>query len=225
MIDDPNLSKSWSRETFDYYSTALLWLRIVNLKLRNNQDLTQLEESLLQVSSNLTFNVPEPIRLYLMGIGNVVSKTGQHLYPSFPELPHKTVDSIPATYGKISVQNHNLYEEIPCLGISIGLIRATMNPVNPLPQWNPPLMPQHYTSNENLLGYHNIRRPRAEALSILDAAGIDEGHFPNFPNTSGFNFNLLRSVSAILANTKTFKVTPVNFQTLSESGSVCQFFS
>lgn len=190
MIDDPNLSKSWTRESYEYYSTAMLWLRIVHLKSRNNQDLTPTEETLLQASSALTFNLPVPLRLYLAGLGNVTSRIGQHLYPAFPELPTKVIDGIPATYGRITANTHNMYEELPCLGVAIGLLRATLNPVNPIPQWNPPIVPPHYTANENLLGYHRIRRPRQEATSILDAAGITEQLFPNYPANTGFNFNL-----------------------------------
>lgn len=33
LIDDPNLSKSWTPEAFEYYCTALLWMRIVSLKI------------------------------------------------------------------------------------------------------------------------------------------------------------------------------------------------
>lgn len=46
---------------------------------KNEQALTNTEESLIRAISNQTFNVPEPMKLYLSGIGNVISKTGQHI--------------------------------------------------------------------------------------------------------------------------------------------------
>lgn len=86
------------------------------------------------------------------------------------------------------------------------MIRASLSQETPFPQWIPPVVPNNYTPNENLLGYYRIRKPRQEALSILDAAGITKTNFPNYPTNSGFNFTLLRSISSIIAGTKTFKV-------------------
>lgn len=209
LIDDSNLFKSWTLESFEYYSTALLWMRICSLKSKSQQTLTSTEELLLRAISNETFNVPEPIRLYLSGIGNVISKTGQHIYPEFPTLPTTICEQIPGLYGnRITANNHNDYEEVPTtLGIHIGMIRASLSQETPLPQWIPSIVPAHYVANENLLGFHRIRKPRNEALSILDAAGITETEFPNYPTNSGFNFTLLRSISSITAGTKTFKLS------------------
>lgn len=84
------------------------------------------------------------------------------------------------------------------------MIRATLSPDNPVAQWVPPMVPLHYTATTNLLGYRNISKPRAEAISMLDAAEITFDIFPNFPSNTGFNYALLESVSAVIVNTKTY---------------------
>lgn len=40
IIDDPNLQKVMVPEYLDYYSTALLWMRIINLKVKLRHPLT-----------------------------------------------------------------------------------------------------------------------------------------------------------------------------------------
>lgn len=222
LIDDANLNKQWTPEVFDYYSTCMLWLRIVHLKAKNQQPLTPAEETLLTMTSSMSFNLPEPLRLYLSGIGNTMTKTGQHLYPTFPPLPTTVVDTIPGLYGPIDEANHNLYEEIPAIGVSVGMIRASLNPARPLPQWAPPIVPEGFAANPNLLGFRAVRAPRSEATSITDSAGITPDHFPNYPTNTGFNMQLLKAVSAVIANTDTFKVTATNFAELAEAGSPAQ---
>ncbi|APG78325.1 putative capsid protein [Wuhan cricket virus 2] len=222
LITDPNLAKQWTPEVHDYYVTAMTWLRIVALKASSGQDLTPAEETLLSMSATHSFNLTEPIRLYLSGVGVAVTKNGQHLYPSFPPLPTEVVDGIPGLYGPIGEATHNLYEEIPALGVSIGMIRASLNPVRPIPQWVPPILPVNTNANPNLLGFRPIRAPRPEAMSITDAAEINVDNFPNYPANTGFNMQLLKAVSSLIATTSTFKVTSTNFSNLAETGSTAQ---
>lgn len=151
-----------------------------------------------------------------------MTKTGQHLYPTFPPLPTHVIEDIPGLYGQIDAETHNLYEEIPAIGISVGMIQASLNPARPFPQWVPPIVPQGFTANPNLLGFRAVRAPRQEATAITDSAGITPDQFPNYPANTGFNMQLLKAVSAIIANTETFKVTATNFAELAEAGSPSQ---
>ncbi|KAG8239802.1 hypothetical protein J437_LFUL019439 [Ladona fulva] len=49
LTDDPNLSKTLLPEFFSYYSTTMLWLRILTLKEKNAHPLTVEERDLLTV--------------------------------------------------------------------------------------------------------------------------------------------------------------------------------
>lgn len=222
LIADPNLNKQWTPEVHDYYVSAMVWLRIVNLKAATLQDVTPEEETLLSITSSQSFNLTEPIRLFLSGIGVTVTRNGQHIYPSFPPLPTEVVEDVPGLYGLINADTHNLYEEIPALGVSVGLIQASLNPARPIPQWEPPILPPNTQANPNLLGFRPIRAPRQEALSITDAAEIDHHVFPNYPANTGFNLQLLKAASALIGTTTAFKVTPTVFSQLPTTGSQAQ---
>lgn len=63
ITDDANLTKTILPEYIDYYSTALLWMRIVTLKQRNSQALTAEENDLLNLIQTHAFVVPEPLLL------------------------------------------------------------------------------------------------------------------------------------------------------------------
>ncbi|KAG5872092.1 hypothetical protein JTB14_006438 [Gonioctena quinquepunctata] len=84
ITDDPQLAKVILPEYLDYYTTALIWMRIVHLKQRNSQRLTNAEQDLLALVQTTTFCVPETLNLQIRQLGNVVTATKQHLYPEFP---------------------------------------------------------------------------------------------------------------------------------------------
>lgn len=104
ITDDSNLGKTLLPEYIDYYATAILWLRIINLKQKNSQPLTQSKMDLLTLVQTTTFVVPEPILLQLRQIGNVVSLTKQHLYPEFPPLPTSAIAGHGGYFGDFEVK-------------------------------------------------------------------------------------------------------------------------
>lgn len=226
LVDEPNLSKQITPEAIDYYVACLVWARIIGLKIKNGQDLTDTERRLQDLLSLKSFNIPEPVRLYLMVYGRFVSVLGTHLTPTFPPLPEHVIQwnntDIPGMYAAadIDAATHNLYEEVPSLGIHLAsLITAQNNVVGP---WNPPGLPQNWTATQNLLGYRPTRNYRAEAYSFVIDAGVTLGECQCNPPTSGFNFEILEYVSDLLAHTKTYKVSPVNLLDLPETGSQVQ---
>lgn len=75
ITDDNALSKILLPEYYDYYSTAMLWLRIITLKQKNSQPITQAEDALLVLTQTTAFNLPEPLLLQVKQLGNVVSTT------------------------------------------------------------------------------------------------------------------------------------------------------
>ncbi|KAJ8978102.1 hypothetical protein NQ317_018968 [Molorchus minor] len=153
ITDDPSLSKIVLPEYLDYYSTAMLWFRILTLKAKNSQALTVQEQETLELIQTSSFLLPEPILLQLRAIGNIVTSTKQHLYPEFSPLPSEVIAGFGGYYGQLVppaaaapvavhgaatppppvVDNmlHNLYEEIPCLGVVAEAIQASIGDVPP----------------------------------------------------------------------------------------------
>ncbi|KAG5871366.1 hypothetical protein JTB14_019763 [Gonioctena quinquepunctata] len=93
VTDDPQLSKTLLPEYFDYYATALLWLRITNIKQKNSQKITETESDMLVLTRTTAFCAPEPLVLQYKQIGNIVTMTKQHLYPEFPPLPEVPINN------------------------------------------------------------------------------------------------------------------------------------
>lgn len=138
LTDDAQLGKALLPEYLDYYSTAMLWFRIVHLKQKNAQALTPSEQNILTLVQTATFRVPEPIFLQLRQIGNIVTKTEQHLYPEFTDLPIEFLNSQPRYYGPIQLPApaadaniHNLYEEILCMGVLAEAVRQVISDAAP----------------------------------------------------------------------------------------------
>lgn len=228
ITDESNLSETILPEYVDYYSTAMLWLRIVTLKQKNSQPLTQEENDLLTLVQTTAFVVPEPILLQLRQLGNVVSTTKQHLYPEFPELPTQQIADHGGYYGTLQepgegVDNsiHNLYAEIPCLGVVAEAIRATISNLPPGP-YQSNVTYRGLQPNQNLLGFRALDSRRSEPKNLAYDNEITEQQFRAYPSNTEFNFGFLFAMSNVLANTKTFKNTAVVFSTLSEVGAQSQ---
>ncbi|CAI6347595.1 unnamed protein product [Macrosiphum euphorbiae] len=103
----------------------MLWLRVLSLKQNNSQPLTISEQDILQLIQTTAFTVPEPIFLQLRHLGNVLTTTKQHLSPAFPPLPDVAINGHGGYYDVLQPPGpnvdstvHNLYEEIPCLGVT-----------------------------------------------------------------------------------------------------------
>lgn len=128
LIDSPELAKSLVPEDLDYYVTFLIWLRILGLKAKNKDPMTATEREILEMYESTPHNVPEPLRLYLLTYGNIVTGLGTHLYPQFPVLPTSVINwpdpqvEVPGFYGDgpADADTHNLYEEVPCLGMALA---------------------------------------------------------------------------------------------------------
>lgn len=228
ITDEPNLTKTILPEYVDYYNTALLWMRIVTLKQKNSQALTVEENDLLTLIQTTAFVVVEPILLQLRQLGNVVSTTRQHLYPQFPPLPTGIIADHGGYYGPllppgedIDLTVHNLYEELPCLGVLSESIRATISNSPPGP-YRSNVTYQELQPNQNLLGFRALGSRRSEPKNLAFDCRITEADFPSYPPNTEFNFEFLVAMSNVLANTKTFKNTEVVFSTLTEVGAQSQ---
>lgn len=127
-------------EYLDYYSAAMYWLRIITLKAHNSQETTPAEAEILKLVKETPFCLPEPLYLQIRQTGNVVTPLKQHLLTKFPPLPTHVLNGHGGYFGQLLIpgQNinnglHNLYEELPCLGVLAAAVRATVSDLPPGP--------------------------------------------------------------------------------------------
>lgn len=228
LTDDPQLNKALLPEFLDYYSTALLWLRIINLKQRNSQALTEAEQDILMLTQTTNFCVPEPILLQLKQLGNICTMGKQHLYPEFPPLPVVEVNHQPGYYGALEIGNaadphvHNLYEEIPCLGVLAEAVRNSISDAQPGRYASSLDIDAQNRVNNNLLGFRPLGIRRGEAKNLAFSVGVTPDEFPCNPDNTAFNYELICAISSVVSTTKTFKNTDIVFSTLAEVGAQSQ---
>lgn len=228
VTDDANLTKALLPEYLSYYATAMLWFRIITLKERTSQPLTQTEQDLLLLIQTCSFVLPEPILLQVRALGTVVTSTKQHLLPQFPPMPTYPIQLQGGYYGPLVAPGpntddtlHNLYEEIPCLGVLAYAVRQSVSNANAGP-YQSPLTYDGQQPTENLLGFRPLGYRRNEAKNLAAAVGITDAAFPSYPADLAVNLDFLMAISNILANTRTFKNTSIVFSTLSEIGAQSQ---
>lgn len=207
-------------EVMDYYSTALLWMRITDLKAQFGNELTKAEETLLRLAENNPLTVPAPLLAYLKSFGGILTKLESNLYPEFPELPTQRVGTVDGLYGPITEETHNLYEEVPCLGVLAYAVQQVLSDTNG--RNVSPLSTADFDVTTNLLGYRPLARRRDDAKSFIEANGISSTDFPTNVTGAMFNLSLIIATSALLRETKTFKLTTTPITSIGASGSQSQ---
>lgn len=60
-----NIGKEMLIEGFRYYTIALQWLRIIQMKRSNSQQLTANEEAIMGICDTTNFTIKHPIYVYL----------------------------------------------------------------------------------------------------------------------------------------------------------------
>lgn len=135
--------------------------RIISLKIKLKQAITPEEHDVLLQLEQQSFAIPEPILLQIKALGSTQTMTREHLYPEFPSLPTQLSGAFGEYYGPLSDDTHNLYEELPCLGVLSEAIR------NQAPgPYASSLTTQELTANQNLLGHLGARRSKAKNLAF-----------------------------------------------------------
>lgn len=223
-VDNPNIGKEMLVEGIRYYSVGLLWLRIIQLKRANSQALTPAEEDIFRLCESTTFSIPHPIYLYLQALGNIkCTATGQSLIPTFPTLPTTVIEGRGGYYGAINLddQTHNLYEEIPTLGVVVEALQAALGDAVPGP-YQSSLNIGNIAVNQNLLGYFPLVNRRLEAKNYFSNIGITNREFLENPVNTGFNYDLMYSISTWISTTSTFKMESVHFAHFGTNGSQSQ---
>lgn len=216
-------------EYLRYYTTAGLWMRIAALKSANQQPMTQNERILLENVKSVNFVYPQPLLMQIQQLGNVLTPCEQHLYLRFPPMPSAALAPCGGFYGPLFPPGvpraddniHNLYEELPCLGVTAEAIQHAISDEAPGP-YETVVNFEGRQPNANLLGFQPLGvRPESSKDLALDA-GITEDDFPCHPPLSAISIPFLQSVSDVLASYPTFKNTDINFLNLNEVGSASQ---
>ncbi|KAG7169759.1 RNA-directed DNA polymerase from mobile element jockey-like 1 [Homarus americanus] len=149
-------------EYIHYYMTAMSWLRIINLKRNNGDTRTQREDELFSAARHVSFCIPAPMYLYIRGIGNFITGTRKHLYPEFPPLPEDLANQTHGGYySPFTVDTHNLFEEIPCLGVHAEAIKQAFSNADPGP-YSSSLQTDALAPTQNLLGFSD---PKLSSLA------------------------------------------------------------
>ncbi|KAG8222717.1 hypothetical protein J437_LFUL001887 [Ladona fulva] len=109
-----------------YYTTALTWLRLIDVKCRQGRvTLTSAEKDLRKATMEDQFNVPQPIYTYLSQIGGVSDKGGKTTELDVPNLAVTRVQGYGGYHAAtIDAQTHNQFEELPSMGIAGDVLMA-----------------------------------------------------------------------------------------------------
>lgn len=217
-VDNPQIDKQMLIEGFRYYTSALFWIRAVQLKKANNYTLTDNEVRLLSIFDGTVLNIPEPIMLYLNGFGTIEDVgTGQQLIATFPALPDIPVNGFGGYWGQIGAQNHALYEDYPNLGVMAEGLRQALSDAGP-GIYVSAIAPEDLTPNGNLQGFRSLVNRRGEAKNLFLTKGITADAFPeSVPNTA-FNYGLITAISAWVGTSSTFKTTGSDLTKSSKTG-------
>lgn len=208
-------------EFLDYYTTALLWLRMIALKSKTYQKQTYIEDKVASMTAGLKLAIPEPLLVQLQILGITQPITQERFYPYFPSLPTEVINGFGGYYGPLNAQIHNLYEEIPCLGVLSEAVRHSVSNENPGP-YPSSLATAELEPNQNLLSYRPLGYRDKLAKDFAFSSGITAECFREATPNTGLNLEFILGISGYLAKTKSFKVHTVDVATLVESGSLIQ---
>lgn len=208
----PEIDALLLQQCSSYYMSVLLWMRFVSLKVKNQQPINSDEIELLKMIETTNFNVPQPMLMQLQQVGNELTPTGQSLYPKFPPLSSEVIQDKPGFFGQLLSPGeegaddnlHNLYEELPCIGVLAEAIQVAVMDDEP-GEYETVLTYEGRQPNANLLGFRPRRLRDPQAYHIVTDAGIDAENFPNYPMDTGINIELMQSISDIMSRVTCFK--------------------
>lgn len=223
--DVPAMDRVMIKEEFSYYATALLWLRLIDIKQKYGlKSLSSEEKVLHRDTKDDTFNVPQPLHTYLASIGSVVDKMGKMTYLQVPDLPVATVGAFGGYHSaNISVETHNAFEEIPSLGIAGDMLMAAATTADePIPDFRVTI-PNGATISDNLLGKFAVIGPRRlEIRQNLSGFGITSTKFDEYCRGTRFNRQYIRAISDRVGKWDTFRIEKLNIPSMTSEGNTVQ---
>ncbi|PNF36255.1 hypothetical protein B7P43_G08463 [Cryptotermes secundus] len=223
--DFKQLDRKLAKEEVAYYATGLLWLKLIDIKAKQGrQALSSDEKELRKATNEVEFNVPQPIHAFLAQIGNVTDKMGKETELDVPNLPTSVAQGLGGYHSPtINEDNHNLFEEIPSLGI-VGDMVMLLTSEAPEPELNIRVgHPQNTIFTEYLVGVRLPMGPRCpEIVQRLAGQGITTAIFPEYVENTRFNLRYMLSISDILGQFEMFRIEKVSFPKLTMSGGISQ---
>lgn len=222
--DDKNRGKSLTKEMMMYYTTALVWARLLDIKAkRGNANLSFEETEYCKLMFASEYNIPQPIYLMLKGLGHVKDKTGKTIFLSNKDLPVTVVQGrggYPAPI--INTVTHNEFEEIPSLGICGDILMAQSTGDGVLPDFK--VLPPKTEATSNMVGYYGQMNAQKEEIRIeLQSVGITGSSFKETVQSTRLNVHLVQKVSDYLSTIPTFREEKVKIDSLTCEGDSSQF--
>ncbi|KAG8212667.1 hypothetical protein J437_LFUL019487 [Ladona fulva] len=194
--DVKQLDRILAPAEMSYYTTALLWLRLIDIKAKQGRiALSSAEKDLHKVTMEDKFNVPQPIYAYLSQIGEVKDKGGKTTELEIPALPIATVGGCGGYHAaSVTAQSHNLFEEVPCLGIAADVMALQTQQADTLRSLNFHIgKPANTVFTRNLCSAQMTPAfVRPDIISKLDGQGISNDSLAEFVRDTRFNLRYLR---------------------------------
>ncbi|CAG9772095.1 unnamed protein product [Ceutorhynchus assimilis] len=120
QADEKVLDRIIAREEVSYYATAMLDLKLLEVKAKQGDAvLTSAEKDMRKSTVDETFNVPQTILTYLKEVGTYTDRMGKETRHEVPNLPTTVVQNFGGYHAQeVNADNHCLFEEVPSLGIA-----------------------------------------------------------------------------------------------------------
>lgn len=212
--DEKQLERVIVREEIAYYATAMLWLKLLDIKAKQgNEALTSAEKDIRKATYDEEFNIPQPIYAYLKEIGAYTDQMGKETELAIPPLLIAVAQNFGGYQANaISADTHTLFEEIPSLGISGDMVMALCATQHePTPNFHVGL-PAGAVTTANLVG----------KFSPIGVRQPEIAQFDEFVKDTRFNLKYLRNLSDTLGKFCTFRNEKVKFSNQTKSGGETQ---
>lgn len=182
------------------------------------------EKTLHKDTKDEVYNIPQPLYTYLASIGSIVDRMGKRSFLNTPALPIATAQGFGGYHSaEVTQYNHNVFEEIPSLGIAGDLLMAASTAAGEPERNFHVAFPADATYSDNLLGQFIIIGPRrVEIRQKLAGFGITATRFDEYCDNTRFNRKYLQDISDLLGKWETFKIEKVNFPSLTSDGNITQ---
>lgn len=221
------MDKMLSKEMLMYYSTALLWGRIIEIKAKQSRRALSTEEKEIRKAlSSQALNLPKPLYLFIKSIGDVTDKMGKTTEFGNVQIPTAVAGGFGGYHGPlVDEETHNLFEEIPCLGIVADTLMAASTAPDE-PQVNFRCLPPGTRATQNLSGFLGPIGPRRpEMRQILNSIGITGVTFPEMIANTRYNHRLILTVSDAIGKLPTYKNEAVQMDSLNKDGTEAQLIT
>lgn len=225
QIDVMQIHQQLIKEELSYYATALLWLRLIHVKSKQQlYGLTEEEKKLHEDTENEVYNVPQPLYEYLASIGAIADKMGTLAYLNTPALPISCAGGFGGYHSEaVNARTHTLFEEVPSLGIAGDMVMAASSNDNEPNQDFRVAFPKFATFSDNLVGRYPTTGPSSITIrKKLAGFGITQSSFDEYCKNTRFHRKYIRSISNLIGKWNTFKIERMCFRNSTSDGGMVQ---